>query len=124
MCGRSNDNTSLMHATVLMKRLSLFSAMWTAAIAVMIGLFQSVAWVRTAGWPPVTILDALGLAGVPPVLRYSPASLVETENGGPSESLIFWLLEMPLILLLLIVAVLLYWFSIWITSYENRLRGG
>jgi hypothetical protein len=113
----------MLHATVVAKLSSFYSAIWTASCAVIISALQLVAWVRTGKWKPIAISDALGAAGALPRAHYSTASVVETQNRWSFETIIYWLSEFPLIALLLIVAALLFCCSMWIESYEKSLRG-
>ena len=83
-------------------------AIWTAASAVVICVLQLIAWARTGTWKPIAILDALETAGASPRAHYSTASAVETPSRWSFESIIYWLSEFPLIVLLLIVAALLF----------------
>ena len=111
-----------MQATVA-KFSSLYSAIWTAASAVIICALQLVAWARTGTWTSIAILDVLETAGTLPRARYSTASAVDTQNRWSFEPIISWLAEFPLIMLLLIIAALLFCCSVWIGSYEKSLRG-
>ena len=100
----------------------MYSAMWTAACAGMIYVLQLVAWARTGTWTPIATSDALRTAGVFPRAHYSMASAIETANQWPDEPLIYWLSEIPFMAMVLIVAALLFFSSVWIGSYEKNLR--
>src|SRR6266550_7640341 len=116
LSGRSGNPGSILHVAVVAKITSMYSAMWTAACAGMIYVLQLVAWARTGTWTPIATSDALRTAGVLPRAHYSMASAIETANQWPDEPLIYWLSEIPFMAMVLIVAALLFFSSVWIGS--------
>jgi hypothetical protein len=122
LSGRSGNPGSILHVAVVAKITSMYSAMWTTACAGMIYVLQLVAWARTGTWTPIATSDALRTAGVLQRAHYSMASAVETEDRWPYDLFIDWLSEFPLMAMVLIVAALLFFSSVWIGSYEKNLR--
>jgi hypothetical protein len=96
------------------------SGVWTVGCATLIFVLETASWARTGSWTPVTISDALKLAGSIPSETFTTASSIETKNPLSLEALINWLLDFPLTVLLLLIAALLLSGSAWIGSYEKR----
>ena len=100
----------------------MYSALWTVACAAMMYTLQLLGWTRTGTWTSIAISDVLRIAGILPPPHYSTASAVERDDGWLYELFIYWISEIPFVAIVLIVAGLLFFSSLWIASYEKGLR--